>query len=154
MEQKIKDIAFIINEKIISTSLSNENYISTENILPYYKGVLPASSIPNGKVTGFKPGDTLLSNIRPYFRKLWFANFTGGCSNDVFVIRAVSKKILNKYLYYALCNDRFINYYVASCKGTKMPRGNKDALLDWEIDIPGMQIQQHIVNNTTREFYD
>lgn len=146
MKKKINDVCKIISEKINSDLLDNNSYISTENMLLNFQGICSATSLPKGNVTSFKINDILLSNIRPYFKKIWFSKFDGGCSNDVIVLRANNNIILNKYLYYSLTNDGFINYYVASCKGTKMPRGNKDALLDWQINVPSINEQQHIVN--------
>lgn len=145
MERKISEISVLINSKINTSFLNKDTYISTENLLPNFGGITSSFNVPTGNVTEFKKDDILLSNIRPYFKKLWFSKFDGGCSNDVIVIRG-NDKILKKYLFYALNNEDFFNYYVASCKGTKMPRGNKDALLDWEINVPSLTEQQHIVN--------
>lgn len=145
MYRKISEIAKLVSSKIESSSLTSQKYISTENLIPNFGGVTLAKSFPIGNVTYFQENDILLSNIRPYFKKIWLAKFSGGCSSDVLVIRP-SQEVLNKFLFYALNHDDFINYYVASCKGTKMPRGNKDSLLDWQIDVPGIQEQQHIVN--------
>ena len=145
MEKKISNVCKIVSEKISINEINKDNYISTENMLPNYGGVQKASSLPKYNVNSYKLGDILLSNIRPYFKKIWFASKDGGCSNDVLVIRS-NNDILDKYLYYSLTNDRFINYYVASCKGTKMPRGNKNALLDWIINVPSLKYQHHIVN--------
>ena len=145
MERKISEISNLVSKKISSSLLNTNIYISTENLLPNFGGITTAASIPDGNVTAFQENDILLSNIRPYFKKIWFSKFEGGCSNDVLVIRA-NHDVLNKYLFYALNNEDFINYYVASCKGTKMPRGNKDALLDWRIDVPSISEQQHIVD--------
>lgn len=150
MEKKISEISTIILEKINGSSLTKENYISTENMLPNFGGVTYASSIPSGNVSHFNKDDILISNIRPYFKKIWFSNKSGGCSNDVIILRADSKIVFPKYLFYALNNDEFINYYVSSCKGTKMPRGNKDALLEWRMNVPSFNNQQHIVNNSWR----
>ena len=147
MERKISEISFLITNKINGSQLDVKHYISTENILSNFGGVTFANSIPTGNVTSFNKYDILLSNIRPYFKKIWFSKFSGGCSNDVLVIRANNKLVLSKYLFYALNNEQFIKYYVSSCKGTKMPRGNKDALLEWKINVPQLEIQQHIVNS-------
>ena len=68
--------------------------------------------------------DTLVSNIRPYFKKIWFAESDGGCSNDVLVLRA-KEGIDAKFLYYVLADDAFFDYSNATSKGTKMPRGDK-----------------------------
>jgi len=138
----------LINDKIDTAFLNRQTYISTENMISNYGGIKSAANVPHGKCTRFSAGDILLSNIRPYFKKIWYARFDGGCSPDILVIRA-NKSLNPKYLYYFLANDKFITYYNASCKGTKMPRGNKDALLEYEIDLPTLQVQQHIVNTTS-----
>ena len=143
---KICDIAKIINNKIEGTTLNNSNYISTENMIGNCGGVVDSSSVPIAKVTHFNQGDILLSNIRPYFKKVWFSAFDGGCSNDVICIRTTSDSCLTKYLYYALCTDKFIDTFSASSKGTKMPRGDKNALLSYEIPDRNIADQQHIVD--------
>lgn len=143
---KICDIAKIINNKIEGTILNNSHYISTENMIGNCGGVVDSSSVPTTKVTQFTQGDILLSNIRPYFKKVWFSVFDGGCSNDVICIRTTSDSCLAKYLYYALCTDKFIDTFSASSKGTKMPRGDKNALLSYEIPDRNIAEQQHIVD--------
>ena len=142
---KISSIANIITAKIDGSLLTPQSYISTENMIPNCGGIVDAASVPTTKVTSFSAEDTLLSNIRPYFKKVWFAKFDGGCSNDVICIRANGVQCLPKYLYYALCTDNFIDLFSASSKGTKMPRGDKNALLDYEIPDRTIDEQQHIV---------
>ena len=141
----IKNFATILNNKISTNELNSSTYISTENMLANFGGVCKSSNIPNGKCTEFQTQDILISNIRPYFKKFWFAKFNGGCSNDVLAIRT-NNQCVSRYLYYALCSNKFIDLYVTSCKGTKMPRGNKDVLLNYDIELPNLSIQQHIVN--------
>lgn len=147
MLKKLSEIIEINTKKIDSKFLNSANYISTENMMPYFGGIKFASSIPPFSVTKFSKGDILLSNIRPYFRKLWFSDRDGGCSSDVIDIKANSG-VVDKYVFYALSTDVFFDYYVASCKGTKMPRGNKEALLEYQIEVPSLVEQQHIVNTT------
>ena len=144
---KISSIAKIISTKIDGALLNSQSYISTENMLPNCGGIVSASSVPSTKVTSFNGGDTLLSNIRPYFKKVWHARFNGGCSNDVICIRADGSKCLPKYLYYALSTDKFIDTFSASSKGTKMPRGDKNALLDYEIPNKTIDEQLYIVDS-------
>ena len=143
---KISNIASIINAKIDSSRLNSTTYVSTENMLPNCGGIVESSSIPAGKVTGFMRDDILLSNIRPYFKKLWFSSFTGGCSNDVICLRTNNNSCVAKYLYYALCTDCFIDSFSASSKGTKMPRGDKNALLNYEIPDRSIEEQLYIVD--------
>ena len=143
---KISNVASIVNTKIDASILTAHTYISTECMLPNCGGIENCSSIPNGKVTSFDKNDILLSNIRPYFKKLWFSTRSGGCSNDVICLRITSRECLPKYLYYALCTDEFIDSFSASSKGTKMPRGDKNALLTYEIPDRNIEDQLHIVD--------
>ena len=143
---KISNVASIVNTKIDASILTAHTYISTECMLPNCGGIENSSSIPNGKVTSFDKNDILLSNIRPYFKKLWFSTHSGGCSNDVICLRITNGECLPKYLYYALCTDEFIDSFSASSKGTKMPRGDKNALLAYEIPDRNIEDQLHIVD--------
>lgn len=143
---KISNVASIVNTKIDASILTAHTYISTECMLPNCGGIENCSSIPNGKVTSFDKNDILLSNIRPYFKKLWFSTRSGGCSNDVICLRITNGECLPKYLYYALCTDEFIDTFSASSKGTKMPRGDKNALLTYEIPDRNIEDQLHIVD--------
>lgn len=139
------DVAFYVNEKINVSEISLKNYISTENMISDRGGVIQATKLPNGKVTKFKKEDVLTSNIRPYFKKIWHATKEGGASNDVLVFRPKNKLELdNKYLYYILSDETFFAYSVASSHGTKMPRGDKDAIMKYEISLPKIQIQRQI----------
>ena len=143
---KISNVASIVNTKIDASILTAHTYISTECMLPNCGGIENCSSIPNVKVTSFDKNDILLSNIRPYFKKLWFSTRSGGCSNDVICLRITNGECLPKYLYYALCTDEFIDTFSASSKGTKMPRGDKNALLTYEIPDRNIEDQLHIVD--------
>lgn len=143
---KISNVASIVNTKIDASILTTHTYISTECMLPNCGGIENCSSIPNGKVTSFDKNDILLSNIRPYFKKLWFSTRSGGCSNDVICLRVANRECLPMYLYYALCTDKFIDSFSASSKGTKMPRGDKNALLTYEIPDRNIEDQLHIVD--------
>src|SRR5574344_1401535 len=80
-ECKLKDICDYGKDRIEVSSLDNSNYISTENMLPNRAGITTATTLPTGELTpSFVIDDTLVSNIRPYFKKIWKATFSGGCS--------------------------------------------------------------------------
>lgn len=139
MTSNLNDIAYFVNEKINIEELNDLNYISTENMLPDRGGITKSSGLPNANYTQyFSEGDILLSNIRPYFKKIWYATFNGGCSNDVLVLRAKSN-MYSKFLYYVLSDDKFFEYDTATSKGTKMPRGDKVAIMKYGVpqyDLP------------------
>jgi type I restriction enzyme S subunit len=59
--------------RIKLNGISIKNYISTENMLPNRGGITSASSLPNAiSVSKFTEGDILISNIRPYFKKICY----------------------------------------------------------------------------------
>ena len=98
---------------------------------PNRGGISTASSIPAaGNVSRFRRGDTLVSNIRPYFKKIWHANQDGYCSNDVLVFKPNDINA-SDYLYWLLNDDHFFDYVMATSKGTKMPRGDKSAIMNY-----------------------
>jgi len=134
--KKLGEMAFIVNDKIAIEKLNAETYISTENMLPNFAGVSTASQLPQtGNFTKFKSGDILVSNIRPYLKKVWRSNKTGGASNDVIVFRSNSN-IDSNFLEFILKNELFINYVMKNAKGLKMPRGDKESMLIYPVYIP------------------
>ncbi len=136
------------NEKLLIENVNLENYISTENLLPDRGGKQTADKLPNAKsVKKYDEKDVLISNIRPYFKKIWQAEFPGGASNDVLILNSYNNNISNDYLYYYLSQDKFFDYMTQTAKGTKMPRGDKKAILDYEIKVPNIkEVQNYIVN--------
>ncbi len=148
MKIKLREIAEYVNIKINSNNLSLNNYISTENMLPDRKGISMSSNIPNNNVNKFLKNDILISNIRPYFKKIWFAIFEGGASNDILVIRG-NNKVNSKYLYYLLSTDDFFDYNVKGSKGTKMPRGDKEHIMNYEFKLPSLKEQKRIADILT-----
>lgn len=141
---KLSDVCYFSSDKIEVSNLSLDNYVSTENMLSNKSGICRAVNLPNTSLTvAFNFGDILLSNIRPYFKKIWLAKFNGGCSNDVLVFRA-NKNIDTKFLYYTLSDDRFFDYSTKTSKGTKMPRGDKVAILKYPVFLPPLEVQKKI----------
>lgn len=144
--EELSQVSSYVSERIEINNLSLENYISTENMISERRGVVEASKLPTGKTTiAFKKGDILISNIRPYFKKIWLADKSGGCSNDVLVIRA-NEKISNRFLYYVLSSNNFFAYAVGTSKGTKMPRGDKKAIMKYSVPLFSFEEQEKIAN--------
>lgn len=133
MKFNLSDICDYAKGKIDVTVLDEDTYISTENMMPNKCGITNASSLPTvAQTQAFSAGDVLVSNIRPYFKKIWFAEYDGGCSNDVLVFRA-KDGVSKRFLYYALADDTFFDYSMATSKGTKMPRGDKAAIMKYSV---------------------
>lgn len=135
-EGKLGDICSFITDKKDSSDLDVVSYISTENMLNDKQGVIKATSVPsNIRVTQYSAGDVLISNIRPYFKKIWLADRMGGCSNDVLCFRATNKEF-DCFVFYTLRQDDFFEYVMLGSKGCKMPRGDKQHIMNWPILIP------------------
>lgn len=145
MNSALKNYATYVNNKIDVCEISLNQYISTDNILQNKQGIECAASLPiqGGKVTAFKKGDILLANIRPYLKKIWYAQFDGGCSADVLAIRA-NAKIDSHFLFYALFRDDFFIHAMKGSKGTKMPRGDKSQIMEFKIPVFNPKTQQSI----------
>lgn len=145
MNVALSDICVYRNESLEINDAELDKYVSTDSMVPNRGGVVAATSLPcAGKVKTFKTGDTLVSNIRPYFKKIWKANRDGCCSNDVLVFRA--NKCLSDFLYWTLSSDDFFAYVTKTSKGTKMPRGDKNAIMQYEICLPSRKTQEAICN--------
>lgn len=129
----LADISSQITTKVSCEDSTLEDYVSTESLVPDKGGRQLASTLPStGKVTVYRPGDTLISNIRPYFKKVWYADREGTCSGDVIVFRA-NDSTLAPYLYSVLRSDRFFEHVMAGAKGTKMPRGDKKQMMRYPV---------------------
>ena len=146
MTFKLFDICQYVKGKIDVSLLNTTTYISTENMLSDKGGVTEAANLPTTvQAQIYEQGDVLISNIRPYFKKIWLANRDGGCSNDVLVLRA-NEGIDPNFLYYVLSDDKFFNYSVATSKGTKMPRGDKIALMEFDVPNFDITMQKKVVS--------
>lgn len=123
-EFKLGEISELVSERVNISNGSLENYISTENMVNDFGGVVKAEKLPIAtSINSFSMNDVLFSNIRTYFKKIWFSNFNGTVSPDVLVFRADRSKCLDKFLLYSLCNPDFTEFSVLTSKGAKMPRG-------------------------------
>lgn len=140
---RLGDFATFVNEKCYLNEASRNTYVSTENLKPNRLGVFfPITKLPQtNKVNTFAKGDILIANIRPYFKKIWHANIAGTHSTDVLNIRSNSKQLLQSYLAVVLSDDRFFDYMMATSKGTKMPRGDKKAIMDFKFELPSFKDQ-------------
>ena len=122
-----------VSDKAIFSHIGSPVYISTENILPDKQGISSFGiTSPSERVTYFQTEDVLVSNIRPYFKKMWFATTAGGCNADVLCFRALDKKysyLLKSIIY----QDSFFDYVMSGAKGTKMPRGDKTHIMQYQI---------------------
>ena len=144
---KLSEIAILVEDKISSNSISLGDYITTESLLPNKEGKGVATNLPPVvcSLTHFREGDVLVANIRPYLKKVWFADKKGGCSSDVLVFRA-KEGCKSSFLYAVLLQDNFFDHAMKGVKGSKMPRGDKGQIMRYELPIFSLQEQENIGN--------
>ena len=125
----LSEICKYVTDKSAFSDIGSHVYVSKENILPDKQGVASFGTTDSSeRVTYFQAEDVLVSNIRPYFKKMWFATTSGGCNADVLCFRALDKKYA--YLLKSIMfQDGFFDYVMSGAKGTKMPRGDKTHIM-------------------------
>ena len=99
----------------------------------------------SGTLTEFQAGDILVGNIRPYLQKIWLSNKNGGTNGDVLDIRPNQKFVTSPFLYQVLASDKFFNYDMQNSKGAKMPRGNKEKVMEYSFVLPTLERQKETV---------
>lgn len=134
--EKLGKIAPFVTSRISASEFETRNYISTENMLQNRAGIEKYdSTLSIGSLTEYKKGDILVSNIRPYLKKIWIADCDGGCSNDVLVFRSQNESISPEYLYCILSSNEFFDFMMVGKTGTKMPRGNKRVIPRFNVPL-------------------
>ncbi|GHT08299.1 hypothetical protein FACS189426_03570 [Bacteroidia bacterium] len=138
---KLYEVANYSESRIKSNNISLENYVTTDSLLQNKQGRIPAKNLPPQSCTliAYYKNDILIGNIRPYLQKIWFADSDRGNSADVLTL-AVNKNHNPKFVYYALLSDSFFEHMMNGSKGSKMPRGDKNQILTY--DIPDFSIEQ------------
>ena len=137
---RLKNVVEYSTDKISINEISLDNYLTTDNILQNKSGITIATNLPpySGNLQKYSENEILVSNIRPYLKKIWFAKKGGGCSTDVLVF--TTKENYNpKFIYYNLFSDDFFAHMMNGAKGTKMPRGDKNQILEYL--IPDFEIE-------------
>lgn len=142
--KELREVFEMPTNRISGSELQADRYISTEHILQNFEGVEPTTSMPaNLSAIRFFQNDILMANIRPYLKKIWLSDRNGGASSDVIVFH-ITIKSDPAFLYYELTNGQFIEYVMESIQGSKMPRGNKQAMQAFKISIAPLSEQEQI----------
>ena len=146
----LSEVAKYSKDRISFEYLNEKNYVGVENLLKNRLGKIDSNNVPTeGNSVKFNMGDILIGNIRPYLRKIWLADIEGGTNGDVLVISIDKKhknKILSRYLYQILSDEKFFDYNIKYSKGAKMPRGDKEKIMEYKIPLPPLPVQEYIVS--------
>lgn len=147
--RSLGEIAMYSDTRIDAISLDNKTYVGVDNLLQNRAGKTVSNYVPEtGRLTCYEEGDILIGNIRPYLKKIWHSDQQGGTNGDVLVIRIQHEEkqnILPRYLYQILADDDFFHYAVKTSKGAKMPRGNKQMIMKYQVPVPSPEEQKRIV---------
>lgn len=151
----LRDVAEYSRSRVDAEVLDQTSFVGVDNLVANKGGRVDASYLPNtARLTAYEQGDILIGNIRPYLKKVWRAINSGGCSGDVLAVRIKEQckaYVNSEFLYYLLSSEHFFSYNMQHAKGAKMPRGDKSAILDYQLPIPcpenperSLQIQAEI----------
>lgn len=151
---KFDDVFDLSTSSIKTEDFDVSNYVSTENLLQQKKGVMPyLSDISYASVKEYLVNDILVSNIRPYLKKIWLSDKNAGCSSDVLVVRCKANGLITpSFAYYPLSDDKFFSYATDTAIGTKMPRGDKKAIREYKFALPSSTDEQVRISKTIRDF--
>ena len=107
----LSELSMYPNERIAINQLSPSQYVGVENLIKDRGGVRFSNSLPKANsAIAYKENDILLGNIRPYLKKIWLADKSGGASGDVVIIRISNRKITPVFLFKVLSSDSFFEY--------------------------------------------
>lgn len=152
----LQDALELCTKTIPVSDIDETTYVGTENMLKDKGGVVSFDKhVTYANVREYLPGDILFSNIRPYLKKIWFADRSGGCSNDVLVLRSVDANLYDShYCYLVLSRDDFFAFVTNNSSGTKMPRGDKEAVKTYRIAMPEGIDEQRAVSQVLSDVDD
>lgn len=149
------EVAKYSPRKVSAEDLNSTTFVGVDNLVSQKRGRIDATHNPNtSTLTAYRQGNILLGNIRPYLKKIWLADRTGGCSGDVLAVEIndqYSKLLESRFLYYILSSDSFFTFNQQNAKGTKMPRGDKEAILRYPVPVPPLEVQ-HEITRTLDKF--
>ena len=145
--KKLGEVSVYPNKRILVSELNPKDYVGVENLQKDRAGVVFSDKMPNtDSAIAFSPNDILIGNIRPYLKKIWLADKSGGASGDVVIIRISTNDLLPMFLYKVLASDHFFEYDNTFTKGAKMPRGDRNAIAEFMIPLPPKSTQLAIVS--------
>ena len=129
------DCAVKVSDTIDPRKIEECAYIGLEHIVVNQlclSSIGRSSTVESAKLK-FKSGDILFGKLRPYFRKVLLATFDGVCSTDIWVVRP-APGIDNRFLFYWMASNEFVNNANQGAEGTRMPRAKWDFVVNHEIE--------------------
>ncbi|GAA3503121.1 restriction endonuclease subunit S [Streptomyces albogriseolus] len=106
------------------------------------------SAAEQGAISGkyvVRPGDVILSKIRPALRKVVVSDFEGTCSADMYPLRS-SPEVLPEYLCAALLGSKFSQFADRVSGRTGIPKLNREDLGEYSLRVPPIGDQKVIMS--------
>ena len=140
-----RDCAELIRDTVQPGEMPGLPYIGLEHISQGQLSLLGYGKSEDMVSTKskFHKGDILFGKLRPYFRKVIIAPFDGVCSTDIWVVRA-REGIDQRYLFYWMASEDFIETVSRASEGTKMPRAQWEFAERIQQQIPPLREQRAI----------
>ncbi|MFC1490626.1 restriction endonuclease subunit S [Candidatus Latescibacterota bacterium] len=121
-------------------------YVGMENIKSG-TGQLAVKPIPTSVKSAtfrFNENIVLYGRLRPYLNKVLLPDFEGHCSTEIFPIEC-GNHLDKRFLFYWLTSENTVRRINRTSTGTRMPRANVNALLNFEFPFPPLPEQKSIV---------
>lgn len=139
-----KDILKLRKESFNPNIEDNKKYIGLEHIEEKTGRLLGVGKSEETSSTKnkFYKGDVLFGKLRPYLKKYYLADFDGVCVTEILPLVPINS--INKFCFYKIQEDKFIEYINNITFGTKMPRTSWNDIKDYKIAIPPLKEQEKI----------
>lgn len=122
-----------------------ERYVGLEHLEPGDLRIRNWGNVSEGVTftNQFQPGQVLFGKRRPYQRKVAVADFSGVCSDDIYVMETMDSEVLLPELLPFVClSDAFVEHAVGTSGGSLSPRTNWTSLAAFEFALPPLK-EQH-----------
>lgn len=147
-----------ISSKLVDPKLiefSSLPHVSAEDIESGTGKLLVLNSAAeDGMISGkylFEPGCILYSKIRPYLRKVAYADFRGLCSADMYPLE-VSRKADPIFLLWLLLSATFTEYADRESRRARMPKLNREQLFSYTAPVPTLSEQIQIAKMLSEQY--
>lgn len=101
--------------------------------------------------TKFQISDILYGKLRPNLNKVLYAEISGICSTDIFVLRADRNQVIPKLYSHYFLSNQFNQKVLMGLKGAQLPRVGYEHFSMIKIPLPDLATQEAIVAEIEQE---
>lgn len=141
--RQLKYVVTLSREK--SVPHSSLKYVGMENIRSNDGSYVDTEEqTAEGPSVLFQKNDVLFGKLRPYLAKSWLASFSGICSSEFLVLKALD--VDPRFLNYLTLSREFVLVVNSSTYGAKMPRASWDFIGMLKVPVPDHGSSAQIAN--------